>query len=362
MTDDEEIRERDERAEENMEEGIGSRLRRGIMLVLDALWRWEVVGAIFTIIVGGAAIAAIYGDDFTLAGFLFAVGVLLTTGKALAWEEVRNHKDRMWASLVIVALAVLCLTGCEYWVHYRFIESQKREHVTIAQAANGPIAGGSSEHEGSSVQSLKKDENGSKQPRSKTSTHSIPPKTNVKPPADLELSSVIPQQVPAKQQECQTGSLCNQDSQVNAPQTINNYAPPERALTDEQRTQIANALKGRTIKVSFGYLVTAPDAQQYAGQLCAAVKVAIPSTDCVHIEPWSEGGGGGAHGVEFLFKGDPAPEGTVFNFSPDSPTGMMISAFLAAGIDQGSGSAYPNLPDNEVLILVAKAPGQFKQQ
>jgi hypothetical protein len=48
---------------------------------------------------------------------------------------------------------------------------------------------------------------------------------------------------PSKQQHCETGSLCNQDSQVNAPQTINNLGPIDRHLTQDQIAAIGDVIR-----------------------------------------------------------------------------------------------------------------------
>jgi hypothetical protein len=74
----------------------------------------------------------------------------------------------------------------------------------------------------------------------------IPPGTAVGFHAHADSSSVAigsgaGSRIPPKQQECQTGSICNQDSQVAAPQIIhNNFGPPEAKITYQLFTRQIN--------------------------------------------------------------------------------------------------------------------------
>src|ERR1700722_12371612 len=103
------------------------------MLVLGFLWSWSVVSVFFGVTVGGAALAAIYGDDFTLAGFLFAIGIFVVTVRTLTWDVLASHKDRLWASLFTVFLGASCFAGCEYWVHYKAEEHLRNSTATPDQ-------------------------------------------------------------------------------------------------------------------------------------------------------------------------------------------------------------------------------------
>jgi hypothetical protein len=113
-----------------------------IIFVAGWFWRWEVVstGAVAVFIAGG--ISAIYGDDFILATCLFFAAIVWITAKAVSWSEVRGHKDRIWVSIVIVVLAVLCLWGSMKWIQQR-AELVARKTQAPEQIANPPAGNAS---------------------------------------------------------------------------------------------------------------------------------------------------------------------------------------------------------------------------
>lgn len=136
-----------------------------------------------------------------------------------------------------------------------------------------------------------------------------------------------------------------------------NCAPPERHLTHEQSKAISDALRGKQIIVHVGYIMNAPDAQDYATELCDAIKGGVPATDCSEVWamvsekrslPW--------YGFNITYKGDPVPEGQIVSHPPDSPVGILISAMLAAGLNRGVIHADPTMKDNEVTLIVGRPP------
>jgi hypothetical protein len=111
-----------------------------IRFVAGWFWRWEVVatGAVAVFISGG--IGAIYGDDFILATCLFFLAIVWITAKSVSWSEVRGHKDRVWVSIVIVVLAVLCLWGSMNWIRQR-AEDVAKKNQPVQQQTAAPAAG-----------------------------------------------------------------------------------------------------------------------------------------------------------------------------------------------------------------------------
>ena len=168
------------------------------------------------------------------------------------------------------------------------------------------------------------------------------------------------------QQHCEAGSLCNQDSEINAPQTVqNNFGPKARHLTDDQKTALLANLQGKVIVMHFGYLSDVPDAHDYAVELCNAVRAAISSTTCEgDTDIWAMANESGASdvGIQVSYKGDPIPAGrgqTKVAHSFDSPIGAVIKAFAAAGIDNLTGHPTPTLREDEITVVVgAVQPSQ----
>lgn len=138
---------------------------------------------------------------------------------------------------------------------------------------------------------------------------------------------------------------------VNNP-TVNNYAPPERRISPSQRTELISALKGKKLKVAFGYLLNVPDSQQYAEDLQEAFKevAGIDVQDDVRAmsarrNMWS--------GVEVEFRGPLHPQETI-DISYDTPEGIVISSLLKAHVNVGAVHSDVNQPEGLITIVVGK--------
>jgi hypothetical protein len=113
-----------------------------IIFVAGWFWRWEVVSTVAVAVFIAGGISAIYGDDFILATCLFFAAIVWITAKAVSWSEVREHKDRIWVSLVIVLLALVCFWGSMKWIQQR-AELVARKTQAPEQIAS-LLAGGAS--------------------------------------------------------------------------------------------------------------------------------------------------------------------------------------------------------------------------
>ncbi len=198
---------------------IAHRMGRGVALVVGILSRWIAVGTIFTLLVC-SAFAALYGDNFVLSIVFFAAGILPLLIKTLNWEEIVKHEDRMWASIVIVLLAVVLLLAYGYLVHYTADKSLRESALSSGpplkqptQYAPKPLASDQKPSELLPSSQKSPPEPPSEKPTSKKDVV-------VRHNASSPRSRTVP-----KQQECQKGSICNQDSPNFGRQEIYNYGP-----------------------------------------------------------------------------------------------------------------------------------------
>jgi chorismate mutase len=88
------------------------------------LWQWPVVGAI-VLFVYGLGVAAMYGDQYTIANALYLVAVALLTVRALTWEETRQMKGRPLASVVIIIVSAALFWLSVDWTSSRALQAQK---------------------------------------------------------------------------------------------------------------------------------------------------------------------------------------------------------------------------------------------
>lgn len=124
----------------------------------------------------------------------------------------------------------------------------------------------------------------------------------VPPKEPIALRHVTPTKVPPvhsdaenhelpNQQHCETGSLCNQDSQVNAPQTVTNYAPVDRHLTQDQSTALSGIIQsfpnGVQIQV---YVVNLAEPFTYGSEISVLAHKYDKGEDLIEsLEPLSKG-------------------------------------------------------------------------
>jgi hypothetical protein len=175
--------------------------------------------------------------------------------------------------------------------------------------------------------------------------------------AALEAPTAATPQQPQQQSISAPNGIAIGGGTVTNP-TVNNFAPPARTLTKDQHDKIVSALAGKQLIVKFGYLIDAPDARQFASKLCAAVKDAIPATNCSDIWAMVIEGPSKTEGFTITYKGDAVPTGTRTSLAPDTPAGAMINALVAAGMNRGTVHADPTMRDGELLVVVGTAPTQ----
>lgn len=93
--------------------------------ISKALWRWDVVAVGFALTFG-TGVAAMYGDDYTIAALLFFFSWCWLTARALAWEEVRGHEHRRGISILILCFGAAAFFASLLWIGHRY------EHVREA--------------------------------------------------------------------------------------------------------------------------------------------------------------------------------------------------------------------------------------
>ena len=84
----------------------------------EKLWRWEVI-TIGSTLIYGAGVAAMYGDDYLVAGVLFLASIGWLTAKTLAWEETKAQQQRGRISILVLVVALFALAASSYWILHR---------------------------------------------------------------------------------------------------------------------------------------------------------------------------------------------------------------------------------------------------
>jgi hypothetical protein len=114
--------------------------------------------------------------------------------------------------------------------------------------------------------------------------------------------------------------------------TVNNFAPPERHLTAEQKKAIVDSLQGKTCKLWWVLaLLNAPDAQQFASEIKDAFKDAGCEIPAIGVQP-AVNPSGTWHGIEIdlndgIQHGQNEP---AVNLDYSKPYGIVIRALQAA--------------------------------
>jgi hypothetical protein len=376
------------------EPGAVGSMRAGIILVASFLWRWEVVAVGATAIFIAGGIGAIYGDDFDLARSFFFLAIAWLTVKTLSWSEVREHKDRLWASLVIVALGIFAIYGSTKWIQDRAETVRAKTQPTNVPATSTdgakPVTSASTlEH--SSPASADKPQPEAISPHAHMAQPkdggirgsentvvgdhrpvigdrntivaagangnvSIPGGTAIGAGAKAGPTSVAIGAGAGSVAGVTTGPCSNVQVGGFGNSATTNCGPIERHLTPSQKATFVTALKDKQVSVTFNALVNVPDAQQFAFELCAAAKEAIPATDCNDIRLVMERGGTPWVGVKFAFKGEVGREGVPISVADDSPVGIIEGAFVAANITRGVGHPDPHMKDDAVTVIVGSPP------
>ena len=101
-----------------------------------------------------------------------------------------------------------------------------------------------------------------------------------------------------EQQHCETGSLCNQDSQINAPQTVNNFAPPKRKLAGKEHHDFVAALRlSCPFKVAVRPLTGSAETTEYA----ESIRQALVDAGCTPHDPVRMIDVANSYGVSIVF-------------------------------------------------------------
>jgi hypothetical protein len=251
---------------------------RGLTFFLGFLWRWEVVGAIFTIAVGGAALAAIYGNDFILAGFLFAIGIFFVVIKTLTWEVLVKDRARLWASLFTVFFGVLCLGGCEYWVHYKAEEykitsttkpdqTQTRTQQQLGTTADAQPSGNQQQKSAESPAPVKTE----KDKVIGRHTSNKPATTNGQTTSQAQQPAILQPTTPQPSMGCAPGSNCAQSigqlGGVTAGQINIGAHEWATSLNGEKQQALIGALGEVQGKIRITWLLQDVDGMRMAGFL-----------------------------------------------------------------------------------------------
>jgi hypothetical protein len=240
-----------------------SAMGSGFLFFLGLLWRWEVVsaGAIAVFFAGG--LSAVYGDDFILATCLFFLAVVWVTAKAISWSEVKGHKDRVWVSLFIIILAVVALGGSLKWIQGRAAAEAAKPHP--APEGEKPQSPPVTATQNNPPPSIAKGDptRGASAPQRKPHSRSTPA------PTAPTVTTMVPPAAPLTQ-NCDNGNCIGGNNYGSA--TVNNYAPPKRKLTKDEREKFVSSLRPYC---PFGVAVRAipgnADSMEYADQISSAI-------------------------------------------------------------------------------------------
>jgi uncharacterized membrane protein YedE/YeeE len=74
-----------------------------ISFILGHLWSWWVIAPLVFLLLG-AAVNAMYSNDYIAAAVLFFVAVVLLVAKSLTADETREHENRVAISMLVVVL------------------------------------------------------------------------------------------------------------------------------------------------------------------------------------------------------------------------------------------------------------------
>lgn len=88
-----------------------------LLFICVHLWSWWVIGPAVPVLFG-AAVNAMYSNDYIAAAVLFFIGVVLLAAKSLTVEETRTHESRAAISVVVVALGAILFGLSLVWVRH----------------------------------------------------------------------------------------------------------------------------------------------------------------------------------------------------------------------------------------------------
>lgn len=181
-------------------------------------------------------------------------------------------------------------------------------------------------------------------PTRQAALHEEPPKQEGKAPPTFGVTNP-------------SGSIVNQDSVISAPQTVINFAPPERHLLRQQKDAIESFLQGKACKLTMmGILENVPDAQTYAVEIADAFKAGGCTVADNRVQsymadkPWSGVG-------VFYYDEHPIFENDGQVYTPlGTPQKVIINALESAQLGRIAVKPNTNMQKDEIVIVVGLQP------
>jgi len=180
---------------------------------------------------------------------------------------------------------------------------------------------------------------------------------NAKPTAPAQQAPAresIPRPAPTYNVTNPSGSIINQESVIAAPQTVNNFAPPERHLSAQQKDAIVTFLQGKDCKVTMmGILENVPDAQAYAIEIADAFKAGGCVVVGDRVQPYMADRPWSGIGV-FYYDEHPifVANGQGIYTPPGAPQEVVIHALESAQLGRILVKPDAHIQKDEIVIVV----------
>ena len=288
-----------------------------VILLIRILWQWSVVGVLSTFIIG-AAINALYGNDFSLARILFLLGIFYLVAKTVSWDEIRNHSDKVWPVLFTAVVGICLLVASLYWT----ARSESAVTTSIPSPAKADYQSRPAGYS-SATPSVEETPHQFRRPVAKTSTKSVPKQ-------DVGSRSVY--QSNSGGINVQQGITGDNSSIINSPITVG-HVPKDIASSD--MLQLTNFLSHADVKatvevIADQYSSSEPFPEKFFQALeSAGWKLASGGVD---NEMMFGPPGPQYHGARILTYGDPIPPGEGVYIDRSSPTLYIGQALRSFGI------------------------------
>lgn len=232
---------------------VGMRILQAIKTIGTFLWTWPVVATLAFGFLGAAAISAMYASAYKDAGILCAFGVILLTVKAIMWEEVAKHENRVWMQLFIAAIAAFVLIAAEVGIYVHYYFTRPVSATATAPSKAEPLSTVSTPTPSAPTSPI---------PRRPISSDK-PKRPN--PAQDVAQPSVPPSLI------CQPGSNCAQSTGQSGGVTagqINIGAPLWKSYLDGDKQKVMiSSLSNTTGKIRIAWIFQDIDGMQMAGFL-----------------------------------------------------------------------------------------------
>ena len=145
--------------------------------------------------------------------------------------------------------------------------------------------------------------------------------------ANVNASPSVPAQQPTFSVTNPSGSIINQGSTVEAPQTVNNYAPEWR-ISEEDKKALKAILSQSPAKVYVLAWLNDPLVVQYATDFNEVLKDSNWETAKIGVGgKITLSGGTPTAGVIIHVRGEPVPDGQIISVPRDSSIGLLGQAF-----------------------------------